>query len=81
MNINVNSCKEINCEWYEKQTDTGVVLNFHSCAPFQHRGILQKGLFSAFLEALAHGKILTKLWREMKIFDKKINTQKAGLPR
>ena len=37
MNIDVNSCKEINCECYKKPKDTGVVLNFRSCAPIQHR--------------------------------------------
>ena len=37
MNINVNSCKEINREWYKKPTDTGVVSNFCSCAPIQHK--------------------------------------------
>ena len=36
MNINVNSCKK-NLEWYKKPTDTRVVLNFHSCAPIQHK--------------------------------------------
>ena len=36
MNINVNSCREINCEWYKKPKDTGVGLNFSNSAPIQH---------------------------------------------
>ena len=43
MNINVNSCKEINCEWYKKPTDTGVVLNFRSCASIQHKKNIVEG--------------------------------------
>ena len=35
MNINVNSRKEINCEWYKKLTNTEVLLNFCSCASIQ----------------------------------------------
>ena len=43
MNINVNSWKEINCEWYKKPNDTGVVLNFRSCAPIQHKKNIVEG--------------------------------------
>ena len=43
MNIKVNSCKEINCEWYKKPADTGVVLNFHSWAPIQHKKNIVEG--------------------------------------
>ena len=30
MNININSCRETNCERYKKPTDTGVVLKLRS---------------------------------------------------
>ena len=37
MNIDVKSCKQFNCEWYKKPNDTGVVLNFRSCALIRHK--------------------------------------------
>ena len=43
MNINVDSCKKINYEWYKKPTDTGVVLNFRSCAATQHKKNIVEG--------------------------------------
>ena len=61
MNVNVNSCREINCAWYKKTTDTGVVLKFQSCAPMQRDMNIAKGTVHCFFEGLAYGKILTKL--------------------
>ena len=43
MNINVNSCKEINYEWYKKPFKTGVVLNFRSCTPIQQKKNIVEG--------------------------------------
>ena len=37
ININVSSKSNITCHWYQKQTDTGLILNFRSCAPLQHK--------------------------------------------
>ena len=37
MIYNVNSCKEIESEYYKKPTDTGVVSNFRSCAPIKRK--------------------------------------------
>ena len=37
LNINVNEDRKISCHWYQKTTDTGIILNFRSCAPLQHK--------------------------------------------
>ena len=43
MNVNVNSSKEINCEWYKKPSKTGVLLNFRGCAPIHHKKNIFEG--------------------------------------
>ena len=35
-NINLTEERKIRCDWYQKSTDTGIILNFRSCAPLQH---------------------------------------------
>ena len=68
MNIDVNSSMEINCEWYKKPTDRGVVSNFPSCAPIQQKKYSRRdGLSTTFLEAQVHGKSFTK-FRKKRIF-------------
>ena len=37
LNINVNNDRRISCHWYQKLTDTGIILNFRSCASLQHK--------------------------------------------
>ena len=37
LNINLNEDRKISCHWYQKSTDTGITLNFRSCAPLQHK--------------------------------------------
>ena len=37
INVNVSSKSIITCHWYQKTTDTGIILNFCSCAPLQHK--------------------------------------------
>ena len=42
LNINLNEDRNISCHWYQKSTDTGIILNFRSCAPLQHkRNVIQ----------------------------------------
>ena len=42
LNINVNEDRKISCHWCQKSTDTGIILNFRSCAPLQHeRNVVQ----------------------------------------
>ena len=40
LNMNVNDERQISCRWYQKSTDTGLILNFRSCAPLQHKKTL-----------------------------------------
>ena len=40
INAKVGSKSNITCHWYQKPTDTGVILNFRSCAPLQHKTIV-----------------------------------------
>ena len=35
INVIVRSKSNITCHWYQKPTDTGIILNFRSCAPLQ----------------------------------------------
>ena len=37
INVNVSSKIKITCHWYQKPTDTGIILNFRSSAPLQHK--------------------------------------------
>ena len=42
LNINLNEDRKISCHWNQKSTDTGIILNFRSCAPLQHkRNVIQ----------------------------------------
>ena len=47
--INLNEDIKMNCLWYQKSTDTGVILNFRSCEPLQHkRNMIQGTVHSIF---------------------------------
>ena len=35
--VNVSSKSNITCHWYQKPTDTGLILNLCSCATLQHK--------------------------------------------
>ena len=35
LNINVIKDRTISSHWYQKSTDTGIILNFRSCAPIK----------------------------------------------
>ena len=37
LNINLSEDRKISCNWYQKSTDAGVILNFRSCEPLQHK--------------------------------------------
>ena len=42
LNINLNEDRKISCHYYQKSTDIGIILNFRSCAPLQHkRNVIQ----------------------------------------
>ena len=68
MNININDCKEINYEWYEKPTDTGVVLNFRSCARIQHKKNTVEGNVHRVFRSTSIWQNVDKALRKMKKF-------------
>ena len=37
ININMGRKSNITCHWYQKPTDTGIILKFCCCAPLQHK--------------------------------------------
>ena len=57
ININVSSRISITCHWYQNPIDTGIILNFRSCAPLQHKkNVIQgtvHGVFNATCNWLA----------------------------
>ena len=40
LNINLNEDRKISCYWYQKPTDTRIILIFRNCAPLQHKRIV-----------------------------------------
>ena len=49
LNINLNEDRKISCNWYQKSTYTGVILNFRSCASLQHkRNVIQGTVHKIF---------------------------------
>ena len=64
INVNVSSKKIITCHWYQKPTDTGIVLNFRSCALLQHKKNVIQGavhrVFNATSNWLAFDQPLEK---------------------
>ena len=47
--INVNGDRKISGHWYLKSTDTGIILNFRSCAPLQHKkNVIQGSVHTVF---------------------------------
>ena len=80
MKINVNSCKEINCEWYKKPTDTGVVLNFRSCAPIQHKKNIGEGTVHRVFRSTSTWQNCVKALKENENVCLKFDTMKIALP-
>ena len=37
LNVNVDSVKNVTCGWYQKPTDTSIILNFRGCAPLHYK--------------------------------------------
>ena len=63
-NVNVSSKSNITCQWYQRPTDTGIILNFRICAPLQHKkNVIQgtvDGVFNATSNWLAFDQALEK---------------------
>ena len=43
LKINVNEDRKMSCHWNRKSSDTGIILNFLSCAPLHHKKIVIQG--------------------------------------
>ena len=42
LNTNVSQDRGVTCNWHQKSTDTGTILNYRSCAPSQFkRSVIQ----------------------------------------
>ena len=54
INVNVSSRSNITFHWYQKPTDTGIMLNFRSCAPLQHKKNLIQGTVPRVFNALSN---------------------------
>ena len=78
LNINLNKDRKISCHWYQKSTDTGIILNFRSCAQLQHKRNVIQGLCIGFLMRPVTGNTLMQLLRKIKRSGLKINTQRSG---
>ena len=64
INVNMSSKNNITCPWYQKSTDTGIIPNFRSCAPLQHKKNVIQGadhrVFNATSNWLAFDQALEK---------------------
>ena len=63
-NVNVSSENNITCHWYQKRTDTEIILNFRSCATLQLKKNVIQGavhrVFNATSNWLAFDQALEK---------------------
>ena len=74
INVNVSSKSNITCHGYQKPTDTGVIMNFPSRAPLQHKKNLIQGTVHSVFN---HSWI--RLLKRTKLAGPKINIQRIGL--
>ena len=51
LNIKVNEGRKISCHWYQKSADTGITLNFCSCATLQHEKKVTQGIVHKIFNA------------------------------
>ena len=51
INVNLSSTSNITCHWYQKPTETKIILNFRSCAPLQKKKNVIKGTFHRVFNA------------------------------
>ena len=78
LNINVNEDRKISCRWYQKSIDTGIILNFRSCARYNIRKLWFKGLCIRFLMQTVTGNPLMQISRKIKRSGQKISIQLNG---
>ena len=67
LNINVSQGRGVTCNWYQKPTDTGTILNYRSSTPRQYkRSVIQGTVIRVFRS--------TSSWEQ---FDKAMETERA----
>ena len=49
INVNVTNKNNFTCHWYQKPTDTRIILKFRSCAPIQHTKIVNQVTVHIFI--------------------------------
>ena len=69
LNINVSQGRRVTCSWYQKARDTGIILNYRSCAPTQYKRSVIQGTVHRVLRSASS-------WEQ---FDKAMETNRAQL--
>ena len=69
LNINVSQGRGVTCNWYQKPTETGTILNYRSCAPTQYKRSVIQGTVLRFFRN-------TSSWEQ---FYKAMETNRAQL--
>ena len=67
LNINLNEDRKLSCHWYQKSTDTRIILNFRSCAPLQHKRNVIQGTVHRIFNATSDWQsfdVALKIWTE-----------------
>ena len=54
INVNVSNKSNITCHWHQKPTETGIILNFRSCASLQHKKNVIQGTVHRVLNATSN---------------------------
>ena len=58
LSINVQPEGNIFCTWYQKQSDTGTILNYRICAPLQHKKSIIQGTIHRLFRATSNWEAL-----------------------
>ena len=79
LNINLNKDRKISCQWYQKSTDTGIILNLRRCLQLQNkRNVIQGTVHRIFNATSDWQSFDVALKKNQEIL--KINTQRSGPP-
>ena len=78
INLSVSSKSSIAYPWSQKSPDTGIVLTFCSCAPLQHKNVIQ-GMVHRVLTQHLIGWSSIRLLQRTELAGPKISIQRNGL--
>ena len=65
--------------WYNKPTDTGLIMNYHSLAPRNISARLLQALFTAFFMRVVHGSTFILALKKLIVFWKATNTHQTSV--